>query len=104
MDEEFGVGNLIHEESDRRKQKVLTNQWIEKKKSLFSLFQRYAPKDLTGLRIEHSVEEFKEGQAVILTLKDRSTSIIFSEHIKFYFLIRNSARWKRWWWRWRCFN
>jgi U4/U6.U5 tri-snRNP-associated protein 1 len=53
MDEEFGVGNLIHEESDRRKQK------------------RYAPKDLTGLRIEHSVEEFKEGQAVILTLKDR---------------------------------
>jgi U4/U6.U5 tri-snRNP-associated protein 1 len=53
MDEEFGVGNLIDEESEKRKQK------------------RYVPKDLTGLRVEHSIEEFKEGQPVVLTLKDK---------------------------------
>jgi U4/U6.U5 tri-snRNP-associated protein 1 len=53
MDEEFGVDNLIHEESEKRKQK------------------KYASNDLSGLRVEHSIEEFKEGQQVILTLKDK---------------------------------
>ncbi len=73
MDEEFGVSTLINEESDKRKQKVFTKYFIfEKKESLFYSFQKYAPKDLTGLRIEHSIDEFKEGQQVILTLKDRS--------------------------------
>jgi len=33
--------------------------------------KRYASKDLTGLRVEHAIEEFKEGQQVILTLKDK---------------------------------
>ncbi|CAF0844189.1 unnamed protein product [Rotaria sordida] len=53
MDEEFGVSNLIHEESEKQKQK------------------RYTSKNLAGLRVEHSIEEFKEGQQVILTLKDK---------------------------------
>jgi len=57
MDEEFGVSNVINEETEKQKQK------------------RYAPKDLTGLRVEHSIEEFKEGQQVILTLKDKSMLI-----------------------------
>ncbi len=71
MDEEFRVNNLINEESEKRKQKVFTKQFTLKK-SLFYSFQKYAPKDLTGLRIEHSIDEFKEGQQVILTLKDKS--------------------------------
>ncbi len=29
MDEEFGVGNLIHEESEKRKQKVIINLLIQ---------------------------------------------------------------------------
>ena len=70
MDEEFGVGNLLYEESEKRKQKVGLNEANEE--LLFRSLQRYAPKDLSGLRIEHSIEEFKEGQQVILTLKDRS--------------------------------
>ncbi|CAF0787426.1 unnamed protein product [Rotaria sp. Silwood1] len=53
MDEEFGVSNVIHEESEKQKQK------------------RYTSKNLSGLRVEHSIEEFKEGQQVILTLKDK---------------------------------
>ncbi|CAF2325116.1 unnamed protein product [Rotaria sp. Silwood2] len=53
MDEEFGVNNLIHEESEKQKQ------------------TRYTAKNLAGLRVEHSIEEFKEGQQVILTLKDK---------------------------------
>jgi len=43
--------------------------------SFSCLFQRYISKDLTGLRVEHSIEEFKEGQQVILTLKDKSMLI-----------------------------
>ncbi|CAF2062360.1 unnamed protein product [Rotaria magnacalcarata] len=53
MDEEFGVSNIIHEESERQKQR------------------KYTSKNLAGLRIEHSIDEFKEGQQVILTLKDK---------------------------------
>ncbi|CAF0871111.1 unnamed protein product [Adineta steineri] len=53
MDDDFGVDNLMQEEASKQKNK------------------RYASKDLSGLRIEHSIEEFKEGQQVILTLKDK---------------------------------
>ncbi|CAF3360470.1 unnamed protein product [Rotaria socialis] len=53
MDEEFGVSNIINEESERQKQR------------------KYTSKNLAGLRIEHSIDEFKEGQQVILTLKDK---------------------------------
>lgn len=53
MDEEFGVNNLIHQEKEKDKQK------------------KYTANDLSGLRVQHSIDEFKEGQQVILTLKDR---------------------------------
>lgn len=33
--------------------------------------QHYDSKDLSGLKIEHSIERFKEGKSVILTLKDK---------------------------------
>lgn len=37
------------------------------------LFQGgYGAKDLKGLRVEHSQENFAEGKTVILTLKDKS--------------------------------
>ncbi|CAF0730011.1 unnamed protein product [Adineta ricciae] len=53
MDEEFSVGNVMRDEAEKRKHR------------------KYGAKDLTGLRIEHSIDEFKEGQQVILTLKDK---------------------------------
>ncbi|UJR33324.1 hypothetical protein I4U23_020774 [Adineta vaga] len=53
MDEDFGVGNIMREEVEKRKPK------------------KYGAKDLTGLRVEHSLEEFKEGHQIILTLKDK---------------------------------
>ena len=33
----------------------------------------YGKSDLKGLRVEHSTEKFKTGQAIILTLKDTGT-------------------------------
>ncbi|CAF0792639.1 unnamed protein product [Didymodactylos carnosus] len=57
MDEEFGLGELVKEE---------TEKLIKTKE------KKYTSKDLTGLRIEHSADTFKEGQQIILTLKDQS--------------------------------
>ena len=34
----------------------------------------YGKSDLKGLRVEHSTEKFKSGQAIILTLKDSGTN------------------------------
>lgn len=53
MDEEFGIGNLVEEEFKKDKKKA------------------YTSKDLRGIKVEHDVGSFKEGQTVILTLKDR---------------------------------
>lgn len=53
MDEEFGIGNLVEEEFKQDKTK------------------RYSSKDLKGLKVQHDVGSFKEGQTVILTLQDR---------------------------------
>ncbi len=36
------------------------------------MFQVYSSKDLKGLAVEHDQDRFKEGQTVILTLKDKS--------------------------------
>ncbi|XP_055636492.1 U4/U6.U5 tri-snRNP-associated protein 1 [Toxorhynchites rutilus septentrionalis] len=52
LDEEFGVGDLV--EQDVRAQRK----------------NAYKERDLSGLRVEHDVESFKEGRQVILTLKD----------------------------------
>uniref|UniRef100_G3MKP6 SART-1 family protein n=1 Tax=Amblyomma maculatum TaxID=34609 RepID=G3MKP6_AMBMU len=51
MDEEFGVGKLVEEELRPAKD--------------------YTAKHLKGLEVLHGVERFKEGQTVILTLKDQ---------------------------------
>ncbi|XP_051900915.1 U4/U6.U5 tri-snRNP-associated protein 1 [Pristis pectinata] len=53
MDEEFGVSNLIEEELRTKKQTAYTSQ------------------DLKGLTVQHDIKAFKEGEAVVLTLKDR---------------------------------
>lgn len=52
LDAEFGVGDLVDQEvRDSRR-------------------EAYRERDLRGLRVEHDVEEFREGRQVILTLKD----------------------------------
>ncbi|XP_078284258.1 LOW QUALITY PROTEIN: U4/U6.U5 tri-snRNP-associated protein 1-like [Rhinoraja longicauda] len=53
MDEEFGVSSLIEEELRTEKQTAYTSQ------------------DLKGLTVQHDINAFQEGQAVVLTLKDR---------------------------------
>lgn len=53
MDAEFGVGNIVDEETRR----VRNNA--------------YKDRDLKGLRVEHDIDEFTEGRSVILTLKDK---------------------------------
>ncbi|XP_067877746.1 U4/U6.U5 tri-snRNP-associated protein 1 [Heterodontus francisci] len=53
MDQEFGVSNLIEEELRTKKQSAYTSQ------------------DLKGLTVQHDIEAFKEGEAVVLTLKDK---------------------------------
>lgn len=52
LDEEFGVGELVDQEVRQTRKNA------------------YKDRDLRGLRVEHDVEEFKEGRQVILTLKD----------------------------------
>uniref|UniRef100_A0A1Q3F3Z5 Putative u4/u6.u5 snrnp associated protein n=1 Tax=Culex tarsalis TaxID=7177 RepID=A0A1Q3F3Z5_CULTA len=52
LDEEFGVGELVEQEVRQTRKNA------------------YKDRDLRGLRVEHDVEEFKEGRQVILTLKD----------------------------------
>lgn len=52
MDDEFGVGELVREETRREKRKI------------------YSDKSLKGLKVDHDVDAFTEGKSVILTLKD----------------------------------
>ncbi|KAK7104097.1 U4/U6.U5 tri-snRNP-associated protein 1-like [Littorina saxatilis] len=53
MDEEFGIGNLVDQELGGAGKK------------------KYTSRDLSGLRVEHNLEKFKEGSGVILTIKDK---------------------------------
>lgn len=53
MDEEFGVGNLIEEELSKMKADV------------------YSERNLKGLKVEHDKSSFRDGELVILTLKDK---------------------------------
>ncbi|XP_023143637.2 U4/U6.U5 tri-snRNP-associated protein 1 [Amphiprion ocellaris] len=53
MDEEFGVSSLVEEEFAQSKQDAYTSQ------------------DLKGLKVQHKVDSFSEGQTVILTLQDK---------------------------------
>lgn len=52
LDDEFGVGQLVQE--DREKDRV----------------NQYGKASLEGLKVEHSADKFKDGQTVVLTLKD----------------------------------
>ncbi|CAG5928659.1 unnamed protein product [Menidia menidia] len=53
MDQEFGVSSLVEEEFAQSKQGA------------------YTSRDLKGLKVQHKVESFGEGQTVILTLQDK---------------------------------
>ncbi|XP_029288718.1 U4/U6.U5 tri-snRNP-associated protein 1 [Cottoperca gobio] len=53
MDEEFGVSSLVEEEFAQGKKNAYTAQ------------------DLKGLKVQHKVDSFNEGQTVILTLEDK---------------------------------
>lgn len=53
MDKEFGVSDLVDQESRNAKREA------------------YKSRDLQGLRVEHGQEEFTEGREIILTLKDK---------------------------------
>ncbi|XP_022594066.1 U4/U6.U5 tri-snRNP-associated protein 1 [Seriola dumerili] len=53
MDEEFGVSSLVEEEFAQ------------------SRSDAYSSQDLKGLKVQHKVDSFTEGQTVILTLQDK---------------------------------
>ncbi|XP_029467545.1 U4/U6.U5 tri-snRNP-associated protein 1 [Rhinatrema bivittatum] len=53
MEEEFGITGLMKEELRQAKE------------------SRYSSKDLQGLTVEHTIDSFREGETVILTLKDK---------------------------------
>lgn len=53
MDEEFGVSSLVEEEFAQSKNDA------------------YTSRDLKGLKVQHKVDSFNEGQTVILTLQDK---------------------------------
>lgn len=53
MDEEFGVSNLVEEDFAQ------------------SRMGAYSSRDLKGLKVQHKVDSFTEGQTVILTLQDK---------------------------------
>ncbi|XP_052393027.1 U4/U6.U5 tri-snRNP-associated protein 1 [Carassius gibelio] len=53
MDEEFGVSNLVEEEFAQEKRHA------------------YSSRDLKGLKVQHKMESFKEGETIILTIEDK---------------------------------
>lgn len=53
MDDEFGVNDLVQEETRRERKKI------------------YSENHLKGLKVDHDLDAFTEGKSVILTLKDQ---------------------------------
>ncbi|XP_043827319.1 U4/U6.U5 tri-snRNP-associated protein 1 [Dromiciops gliroides] len=53
MDQEFGVSSLVEEEFGQRRK------------------EQYSARDLQGLTVEHTIDSFREGETMILTLKDK---------------------------------
>ncbi|XP_038620313.1 U4/U6.U5 tri-snRNP-associated protein 1 isoform X2 [Tachyglossus aculeatus] len=53
MDQEFGVSSLVEEEFGQRRKEL------------------YSSRDLKGLTVEHTIDSFREGETLILTLKDK---------------------------------
>ncbi|XP_077379401.1 U4/U6.U5 tri-snRNP-associated protein 1 [Festucalex cinctus] len=54
MDQEFGVSNLVEEEFGQGRKNTA-----------------YTARDLKGLKVQHKVDSFGEGQTVVLTLQDK---------------------------------
>lgn len=52
MDDEFGVGDLVQQETRRERKKI------------------YSGNNLKGLQVNHDIDDFTEGKTVILTLQD----------------------------------
>ncbi|XP_056657289.1 U4/U6.U5 tri-snRNP-associated protein 1 [Monodelphis domestica] len=53
MDQEFGVSTLVEEEFGQKRK------------------DQYSARDLQGLTVEHTIDSFREGETMILTLKDK---------------------------------
>ncbi|XP_016377002.1 U4/U6.U5 tri-snRNP-associated protein 1-like [Sinocyclocheilus rhinocerous] len=53
MDEEFGVSNLVEQEFAQERKDA------------------YSSRDLKGLKVQHKMESFREGETVILTIEDK---------------------------------
>uniref|UniRef100_A0A672LFA0 Spliceosome associated factor 1, recruiter of U4/U6.U5 tri-snRNP n=1 Tax=Sinocyclocheilus grahami TaxID=75366 RepID=A0A672LFA0_SINGR len=53
MDEEFGVSNLVEQEFAQEKRSA------------------YSSRDLKGLKVQHKMDSFREGETVILTIEDK---------------------------------
>uniref|UniRef100_A0A671SC91 U4/U6.U5 tri-snRNP-associated protein 1-like n=1 Tax=Sinocyclocheilus anshuiensis TaxID=1608454 RepID=A0A671SC91_9TELE len=53
MDEEFGVSNLVEQEFAQERRDA------------------YSSRDLKGLKVQHKMESFREGETVILTIEDK---------------------------------
>lgn len=46
---------------------------------LLFFWQAYSSKDLGGLKVEHRTEAFREGQDIVLTLKDKGKALYNNE-------------------------
>lgn len=67
MDEQFGMND--DNELAEKKQKIINNK---NKQQIKKATKNYNENDLKGLRVEHDQSLIKEGEEVILTLKDRN--------------------------------
>ncbi|KAF7988954.1 hypothetical protein HCN44_007264 [Aphidius gifuensis] len=54
LDEEFGINEIVNDDVKLQRKK------------------KYTERNLHGLKVEHNIENFDEGQTVILTLKDKN--------------------------------
>ena len=41
---------------------------------------KYSSLDLSGMRVEHNMEKFKEGSNIVLTLKDKGGAVFLCQH------------------------
>ena len=67
MDEQYGMND--DNELAEKKQKMINNK---NKQQIRKATKNYNENDLKGLRVEHDQSLIKEGEEVILTLKDRN--------------------------------
>ena len=58
----------------------MPNSWVSvfNRDFPFSLMQKYSSRDISELKVLHSVGSFKEGKNVILTLKDAGEVLLLT--------------------------